>query len=46
MKVSSKLLGTIDKMARNSLVNEHKNELLRNYIDVFNDSTKISEKTL
>lgn len=45
-KVSVKLINALDKNSKESFLNEIKNNFLRNYIDLFNDSSAISLQDL
>jgi hypothetical protein len=41
-----KLINALDKNSKESFLNEIKNNFLRNYIDLFNDSSAISLQDL
>ena len=45
-KVSVKLISALDRNTKESFVNELKNNFLRNYIDLFNDTSTISLQDL
>ena len=45
-KVSVKLMNALDRNIKESFVNEMKNNLLRNYIDLFNDNKTIGMQDL